>query len=230
LEGPFCEPVLVRALDLHLRDRDAWFLARRRLGFSVLIGLLAGAVLSAFAAWQVSVLGAWCVMSGLFIVLTWATMLRSDSDRTRALATREDESRATADLILVVACIASLVGVGLILLKASKAHGVAVAAMTGLGVVSVVLAWATVHTVYTLRYADLFYAAGGGIDFKQEEAPEYRDFAYVAFTIGMTYQVSDTDVQNKLVRHTVFRHALLSYLFGAAMIAMTINVVAGLAK
>jgi len=100
----------VRALDLHLRDRDAWFLARRRLGFSVLIGLLAGAVLSAFAAWQVSVLGAWCVMSGLFIVLTWATMLRSDSDRTRALATREDESRATADLILVVACIASLVG------------------------------------------------------------------------------------------------------------------------
>jgi uncharacterized membrane protein len=207
-----------------------WIRARRRLGAGVVLGLLAGAISSIFAAWQISLLVSWCAAAGLFVGLTWATMLRADGKRTRVLATREDESRATADLILVTACVASLVGVGLILLKASNADGVAVAAMTGLGVISVVLAWATVHTVYTVRYADLFYAGGGGVDFHQDDDPDYRDFAYLAFTIGMTYQVSDTDLQTNAIRHTALRHALLSYLFGTAMIAMTINVVAGLTK
>ncbi len=95
--------------------------------------------------------------------------------------------------------------------------------------ISVLLAWAVVHTVYALRYADLYYSLEGGIQFNEVEAPDYRDFAYLAFTIGMTYQVSDTNLQAKAIRHTALRHALLSYLFGTAIIAMTINIVAGLA-
>jgi uncharacterized membrane protein len=100
--------------------------------------------------------------------------------------------------------------------------------MTGLGVVSVVLAWAIVHTVYTLRYADLYYSLGGGIDFNANDDPDYRDFAYLAFTIGMTYQVSETNIQSNFLRRTALKHALLSFVFGTAIIAMTINVVAGL--
>jgi uncharacterized membrane protein len=99
----------------------------------------------------------------------------------------------------------------------------------GLGVASVVLSWALVHTLYTLRYAALYYGEpAGGIDFTSAEPPTYRDFAYLSFTIGMTFQVSDTPVQSPVMRRTVLRHALLSYLFGTGILATTINLVASL--
>jgi uncharacterized membrane protein len=154
----------------------------------------------------------------------------ADSATTRVIAGRQDESRVASDIIILCACVASLIGVGLILLKASDARGGALAGMTALGVVSVVLAWMLVHTVFTLRYADLYYAHDHGVDFNESDDPDYLDFAYLAFTIGMTYQVSDTDLQTEPIRHMALRHALLSYLFGTAIIAMTINVVAGIAQ
>ena len=96
--------------------------------------------------------------------------------------------------------------------------------------VTVVLSWLVVHTVYMLRYARLHYMTGGGVDFPGDEAPDYRDFAYLALTIGMTYQVSDTGFTNKQLRRTATHHALLSYLFGTVVVAVTINVVASLVR
>ncbi len=209
---------------------DIWSSASRRLTTSIAVGAAAGGVAAFLAPWQISVLVAWCGIAGTFVGVGWATMLKADSDRTRAVATREDESRVTADLVVLAASIASLVGVAFILIKASKADGIAVAAMTGLGVVSVVLAWVMVHTVFTLRYAHLYYSGDGGIDFNEKDDPDYRDFAYLAFTIGMTYQVSDTDLQTKAIRRTALKQGLMSYLFGTTIIAMTINIVAGLAN
>jgi uncharacterized membrane protein len=96
---------------------------------------------------------------------------------------------------------------------------------------AVVLSWGMVHTVFTARYARLYYTGtDGGIDFNSYDPPGYADFAYVAFTIGMTFQVSDTDLQTKAMRRTALRHALLSYLCGAVVIAVTINLLAGLAN
>lgn len=209
---------------------DSWLKARRRSLAGFAVGIVAACAVARLAAWQVTALIGWSATAGVYLTLTWATMLGADGARTRALATPDDESRFTADLIVLGACLVSLVGVGFILLKASAANGAAVASMTGLGVLSVVLAWGMVHTVFTLRYADLYYSNGGGIDFNSDDDPDYRDFAYLAFTIGMTYQVSDTDLQSKLIRRTALRHALLSFLFGTAIIAVTINIVAGLAS
>jgi uncharacterized membrane protein len=80
-----------------------------------------------------------------------------------------------------------------------------------------------------LRYAALYYGRpGGGIDFNSAEPATYRDFAYLAFTVGMTFQVSDTDITRREMRHQVLRHALISFLFGAVILATTVNVVAGL--
>jgi uncharacterized membrane protein len=110
------------------------------------------------------------------------------------------------------------------------ATGLALALMTALGVASIVLGWAVVHTTYTLRYVDLYYQHDRGTDFNEQEPPDYRTSPYVAFTIGMTYQVSDTDLQTQPIRRTALKHALLSYLFGVAIIAVTINVVASLAR
>ena len=116
-------------------------------------------------------------------------------------------------------------------MKAGHEHGSAKAALTSIVVLSVVLSWAVVNVVYALRYAHLYYSGGGqGIDFNEEGDPDYRDFAYLAVTIGMTYQVSDTNLKSRGIRRTVTGHALLSYLFGTFVVAMMINVVAGLLK
>jgi uncharacterized membrane protein len=103
--------------------------------------------------------------------------------------------------------------------------------LVGLGVASIVLAWSVVHTVFILRYAKLYYEGEpGGVDFNEENPPCYTDFAYLALTIGMTFQVSDTNLKSRDIRRTALRHALLSYVFGALIIATTINLIAGLSK
>jgi uncharacterized membrane protein len=96
---------------------------------------------------------------------------------------------------------------------------------------TVVVSWTVVNTVFTLRYARLYYrGAGGGVDFGTDstQPPDYRDFAYLAFTIGMTYQVSDTMLRDRGIRRTVLLHAVLSYVFGVVIVSAGVNVVAGL--
>ena len=153
-----------------------------------------------------------------------------DERSTRAHATYEDAGRAAIDVIAVVAAVVSLGAVGLLLVQGSGG-GVTADAHAALSFAGVGLAWATVHTVYTTRYARLYYDGGpGGVDFNQPSQPRYADFAYLSFTIGMTFQVSDTTLTSSGVRATALRHALLSYLFGVVVIAITINLVAGLAR
>jgi uncharacterized membrane protein len=202
--------------------------ARTRLAACVVIGLAVSASLAVFTPWQVTVLAGWDATALAFITAVWLGIRHRDSGATAALATREDESRTAADLILIAASVASLIGVAFALVKAAAETGAAHGLITAVAVVSVVLSWASVHAVFTLRYARLYYSGGGGIDFHTSERPDYGDFAYVGLTIGMTFQVSDTDLTAKAIRMAALRHALLSYLFGVVVVAMTINVVASL--
>jgi uncharacterized membrane protein len=101
--------------------------------------------------------------------------------------------------------------------------------LAAFGLISIAISWFTVHTIFTLRYALLYYQdAEGGVNFNQDEPPCYRDFAYLALTLGMTFQVSDTNLQTTEIRATALRHALLSYLFGTVILAAAINLIAGL--
>ena len=130
--------------------------------------------------------------------------------------------------MVIGASIASLVGVGVTLERASLTTGGSKLVLTLAAILTVISSWALVHTVFTLRYAHAYYGDPvGGIDFSSDEDPDYHDFAYLAFTIGMTFQVSDTDLTTAAMRRLALRHALLSYLFGAVILAMTINVTAG---
>ncbi len=91
-----------------------------------------------------------------------------------------------------------------------------------------IVSWLAINVDFTLRYAHLFYSDPvGGVDFNGVDEPDYRDFAYLAFTIGMTYQVSDTNLLTSRFRRVLLLHALLSYLFGVVIIAAVINVSAG---
>jgi uncharacterized membrane protein len=135
---------------------------------------------------------------------------------------RDDPARAASDALLIGA---SLAAVGIILVRAGHSGGLTRGVLVGASIVSILLAWSVVHTVFCLRYARLYYeGTPGGIDFNEGDPPSYADFGYLALTIGMTFQVSDTDLQSKPIRHTAIRHALLSYLFGALIIATTMPV------
>ena len=200
----------------------------RRLVWSSLIGAaVAGVVAVVGVDWQLIPLTSWISTSGVFLGWTWRSIFPLDATLTARKANEEDESRAQAGLILVVASGMSLIGVGLGLHHASTVGGLRAALLTSFSVLSVALSWALVQTVFTLRYAHEYYEQGGGIDFGAE-APAYADFAYLAFTVGMTYQVSDTPITVRSIRRTATRHALLSFLFGTSIVAVTINVVAGL--
>jgi uncharacterized membrane protein len=164
----------------------------------------------------------------VFVVWVFLSVRGSDAAATESRATREDSSRAAADVVLVSAGIGNLIGVGAALLKAANETGGTHVAMAALAGFTVVISWACVHTVFTLRYARLYYSGGGGMDFHEDRRPDYGDFAYVALTLGMTYQVSDTDITSKPIRAAALRHAILSFVFGTVIIAITINVVAGL--
>jgi uncharacterized membrane protein len=203
--------------------------ARSRLAVCIAAGLVAFVPVLLLAKWQIAVLVGWDTTALLFVTLVWLSTRHDDSAATQAQATAEDDSRVAADAILIGASVASLVGVVFALLEAASSTGAAHTVIAAVAVASVVLSWASVHAVYTLRYARLFYTDGGGIDFHAGHyLPTYGDFLYVALTVGMTFQVSDTDLTGKDIRRTAIRHALLSYLFGVVVVAITINVVASL--
>jgi uncharacterized membrane protein len=209
--------------------RPAGPVAARVMAAAVLGAAVAIWVGAVFGWWYAAAAG-WTSAATVYLVWTWAIVGRLDADGTASHATRDDPTRAMTDLLLVASSIASLVGVGY-LLTAGGRPGVGRDTAAALGVANVVSAWLLVHTVYTTRYAVLYFAeTSPPIDFGPEGVPDYRDFAYLSFTLGMTYQVSDTTLKTTAVRATALRHSLLSYLLGAVVLATTINLVVQLAS
>lgn len=179
----------------------------------------------------------WAVAALVYVAWVWLVIARLDPSRTEQHATSEDPSRGVTDLLILVANLASLAAVAAVIVD-SHAQGTGsrlASAALALGCVG--LSWMLVQTLFTLRYAELYYSrdahAGGsvgGISFNQDRPPQYTDFAYLATSLGMTYQVSDTNLGNHSIRLEALKHSLLSYLFGTVILAVTINLVIGLAQ
>jgi uncharacterized membrane protein len=206
-------------------------LVRERVAVRAIVGVLIGVVVAvAFSGalgWRYAVTG-WIAAAAVYVVWTWIVVAPMDAASTARHATREDPTRVLTDVIIVIASLASLGGVGYLLL-AESAGGSQSVVSAAVGVLSVASSWFAVHTLFTAHYARLYYIdEDGGISFNQDAAPRYVDFAYVAFTIGMTFQVSDTDIGTTPIRSAALRHALLSYLLGAIVLAVTVNLIAGL--
>jgi uncharacterized membrane protein len=208
--------------------------AMRRAAVAAAIGLLVALVLLWFVTWGLAVVAGWDAAALVFLLTVWPIIIRADGAHTQQLATREDETSGSARVLLVGASAASLLGAGYALSLAGRDSGARRLLLIGVAVLTVVLSWNVVNTVYTLRYADLDYRSrAAGIAFDEQDGqgrPTYRDFAYVAFTIGMCYQVSDTTLRDRRIRRTVLAHALLSYLFGVVIVAGSVNLIAGLLR
>ena len=193
------------------------------------LGVVGGLIVSAFWIWQVAILIGWDLAVATLIGWIWLALYNLSPEQTERNANREAPSLRLSELIVLTAGVAVLAAVGLLLIRAGNATGGTKAYLITLGVVSVALSWSLVHTVFTLRYARAFYGPPvGGIDFNESDPPTYLDFAYLAVTIGMTFQVSDTNLTSKAIRRIALSHALLSYLFGAVIVGLVINVVSSL--
>ncbi|HEY7054283.1 MAG TPA: DUF1345 domain-containing protein [Mycobacterium sp.] len=201
-----------------------------RIVVAVPCGFAVAVAVGVTSGWAFAPAAGWIVAAVTYLIWTWIAIGRMNADDTKSHATREDPTRPVADALVLSASVASLVGVGY-LLAAGRAHGAETEIAAAVGFASVAAAWFAVHTVFSLRYARLYYAEhSDGVDFNQQEPPAYIDFAYLGFTIGMTYQVSDTPLKTSSMRGTALRQAILSYLLGAVVLAITINLIADLAN
>jgi uncharacterized membrane protein len=201
----------------------------RSLLASLAAGLVAGVLVGVTGAPELSVLVGWIVAAAGVLVRVWRVSWPADRDGTKRLAEEEGRTRAT-DTAVLVAAVASLAAVVEALARSGSQDAEGIASVV-LGVVVVILSWGLVNTVFALKYARMYYTGGdGGIDFKHQHPPAYSDFAYLAFTVGMSFAVSDTEPESTAIRKVALGHALLSYLFGTVLIAVAINLVTNIGQ
>jgi uncharacterized membrane protein len=195
----------------------------------VIAGLAAAGIAVALGAGDYAPTIGWAVAAAIYSAWVWLVVFRFDGETTEKHSLQEEPARGVMDALVVVLSVASLVSVGFVLVHAAAASGIDRFWLAALALGSVALSWVLLHTLFALRYARLYYGGNpGGIEFNEDEKPRYTDFAYVSFTLGMTYQVSDTNITSHTIRSAVLGHSLLSFLFGSFILATTINLIAGL--
>ena len=196
--------------------------AMPRLAVSVGVGAVAGVLVAVLADAALGVLTGITATETVFVIGGWWILWPMTADETRRNSHREDLRPAVEETAVVLVSLFGLAGIVVLLVLGNSATAAAVA------LAGVFMSWAALHLMYATRYAHRYYATpGGGIDFNSPQPPSYRDFLYFSYNLGMTYQVSDTAVSSTTIRAIVLRHALLSYVFGASVLATTINLVVG---
>lgn len=203
---------------------------RPRLFLSILVGL--GAMAASPGAWRgaTRMLVGWDIATSLYLALTFSVMLNCSVSQIRRRAALQDEGRITILVIVVAAALASL---GAILAELGGAQGASrQGAHLALAAVTILLSWALTHVIFALHYAHEHYdeapGKGGGLMFPGNEAPDYLDFVYFSFVIGMTSQVSDVAVSSRRIRRSVTAHGIVSFIFNATLLALTVNMAASL--
>ncbi len=183
----------------------------------------------------------WISFSVTILLLFWATIVSANPEEVQQIAKRQDSSRTIIFLFALCASFVSLFAI-ILLFRGSPAAG-----QGGRGfhiaftVVAVTLSWILIHTVFTFRYAHLYYTCRveekgiqkekeGGLQFPSDDPPDYFDFAYFAFVIGMTFQVSDIQITSRHIRRLVLLHGLLSFVYSTVIVALSINIISGLVE
>jgi uncharacterized membrane protein len=205
--------------------------ARIRLFASGVIGLVAGLALTLTPGSRpvTNFLTGWDIGVALYLVLALHAMARSDVARIRRRAAEEDEGDVAILVLTVAAALASLAAIFVELGTATGPGTVRSPGRLALAILTIALSWTFIHIIFALHYAHEFYdeTTGGGMNFPGDDRePDYWDFVYFSFVIGMTSQVSDVGVTSKRVRRTVTAHGIVSFVFNAALVALTVNIAA----
>ena len=178
----------------------------------------------------------WDVFSITYIIITWIIFFTMPVAHIEKMANKEDGSRIFVLISVLVSSFASMFTVLLLMLSAGKSSGDGISNII-LSITGIMSAWTMLHTIFTLHYAHLYYSKtrkddvlSSGLDFPEEKKPDYIDFAYFSFVIGMTFQVSDVQINSRIIRRTVLAHGLLAFALNTFVVALTINLIAGLSK
>jgi uncharacterized membrane protein len=177
----------------------------------------------------------WDVGAALYLLLALRVMVTCKGDNIRARAARQDDSRVVALVIVLLAILASFVATGGLLVEAKEASHQLKALYLVVAAATIILAWAVTQVVFTLHYAHEFYrpsdaasAVAQGLVFPVDAHPDYWDFFYFATSIGAASQTSDVAIRSKPLRRLVTLHAIISFFFNTAVLALTINIAAGI--
>lgn len=210
--------------------RASSVLSAQRAVSSLAVGVVVGVVLALLGLPELAPVAAWSVAAAVALTWVWRLIWPQDPRGTERLAEEEGRSRTT-DTAVLAAAVISLAAVVLALVLSGRQQGATATAAVVLSIIAVILAWALVNTVFALKYARLYYhEEDGGIDFKQDEPPAYSDFAYLAFTVGMSFAAPETEPTSTAIRKIALGHALLSYVFGTGILAAAVNIVANLGQ
>ena len=184
------------------------------------------------------ILVTWVSCALTIITLNWIIIFSSHPLEVRKIAKLQDSSRTFLFVFITAAAVISL-GAIVYLLKSTK--GLPEAGKNAhilLAIGAVIISWFLLHTIFTLRYAHLYYdpdtdadgetKAVGGLQFPGRDEPDYLDFVYFSFIVGMTFQVSDVNITSRRIRRVCILHALMSFAFNTAILALSINVVSGM--
>jgi uncharacterized membrane protein len=170
----------------------------------------------------------WDAGALVYTVLAWIMILRASSASTRRRAALDDPGRRLAFFIALTSSVFSLFAAVVVLRQIRSLSSTQVPVWTGLALAAVILSWIVTHTVFTLRYAHLYYrrrATTHCLQFPGTDAPCDLDFAYFAFTIGMCFQVSDVVVMTSRARRTVLVHGVMSFVYNTTILALSLNLV-----
>ena len=178
----------------------------------------------------------WVVFSISYIITSWIIFFTMPVADIEKRANKEDGSRIFVLISVLVSSFASMFTVMLLMLSAGKSSGNNIGNIV-LTITGIMSSWTLLHTIFTLHYAHLYYsktqsddASSAGLDFPKEKKPDYIDFAYFSFVIGMTFQVSDVQISSRIIRRTALAHGLLAFALNTFVVALTINLLAGLSK
>ncbi len=172
-----------------------------------------------------------------FLGLSWLVMLHATPATMRQNAKRQDEGRLVILSLITAAACASILAIGFILHDTKGATATLLVLHLGLAITTIVGSWLLVHTIFALHYAHSYYQDGRkslaeskaeGLDFPGDIEPDYWDFLYFSFVIGMTSQVSDVQIESRAMRRLALIHGVLSFFFNTTIVAMSINIIAGL--
>lgn len=177
----------------------------------------------------------WDVFSLSMLAVSWLTFFHTECINIRKEAKQQDESKVTIFIIVLASVLLSLLSVFILINQQNEAM-IQKDMHVPVSIVGVVLSWFLLHTIFTLRYAHMFYSENkskpvvdaGGLDFGEMREPDYLDFAYFSFVIGMTFQVSDIRVVSRTIRRLVLLHGILSFIYNTSIIALFINIIAGI--
>jgi uncharacterized membrane protein len=202
--------------------------ARPRLFISALIGLIVIALAPGGWWLPTRLLVGWDIGVALYLAAAFQLISTGDEKRMRRWAALEDEGRFGILILTVAAALASL---GAIVALLERTHGNARDTLQlSLATVTILLSWAMIHTMFALHYAHEYYGERNGhakgLIFPGDEPPDYWDFVYFSFVVGVAAQVADVSVASKTIRRTVAAHGIVSFLFNAALLALMVNIAA----